>query len=331
MAATKQFTAFIAVRTLYEDTKNPAKVYDYHREGYTSRKDKKPTNFYLGRMSKKSSFEVPTLAGWMVEKWPAIDDAGDRYTLKHKSGFGITVTRYTVTIHSYSSVQKTSGKRVITDMLSRLGLGRFYFNAERPVRYADVSSSPIHRYPKACVRMSLDGVKTYSQFDALVYDYRTGGVHRTPEPIRTGNGDQFVIRVTNREDIRVYDTDSETFMSLREFKEQARVAAIALVDMGIPIDPEQTDIPYGNKKYVAGGDAGVPFSMRAFIEKAAYRVMADRSKYVIHAIDHLLECTDIYHNRGVFYTPINTDGRTTWTNIPPYESKIEPELHCHKY
>jgi hypothetical protein len=331
MAATKQFTAFIAVRTLYEDTKNPAKVYDYHREGYTSRKDKKPTNFYLGRMSKKSSFEVPTLAGWMVEKWPAIDDAGDRYTLKHKSGFGITVTRYTVTIHSYSSVQKTSGKRVITDMLSRLGLGRFYFNAERPVRYADMSNSSRHRYPKACVRMSLDGVKTYSQFDDLVYDYRTGEVRRTPDPVRPHNGGQFVIRIANREDIRIYDTDSETFMSLREFKDQVRVAATALVEMGLPIESTQADLPYGRKKFVAGGDAGVPFSMGLFINKAAERLMAGRNKYVIHAIEHLLESTDIYHNRAVFYTPINTDSRTVWAHSPTYGSGIDPELNYNIY
>jgi hypothetical protein len=331
MAATKQFTAFVAVRTLYEDSKKPAKVYDYHRKGYTSRKDKEPTNFYLGRMSKKSLFEVPTLAGWLVEKWPATNGTGAYYTLKHKSGFGITVTRHTVTIQSYSSVQKASGKQVIADILGRLGLGRLYFNTERPARYADMSNSSRHRSPRPCVRMSLDGVKTYSQFDSLVYDYRTGEVRRTPDPVRPHNGGQFVTRVINKEDIRVYDTDSETFMSLREFKEQVRVAAIALVDMGIPIDPEQTDIPYGRKKYVAGGDAGVPFSMRAFIEKAAYRVMADRSKYIIHAVEHLLECTDIYHNRAVFYTPINIDSRTTWAYSAPYESMAEPELHYNIY
>jgi hypothetical protein len=331
MAATKQFTAFVAVRTLYEDAKKPAKVYDYRCEGYTARKDKEPTNFYLGRMSKKSSFEVPTLAGWLVEKWPATNVTGAYYTLKHKSGFGITVTRYTVTIQSYSSVQKTSGKRVIADMLSKLGLGRLYFNTECPVHFTDMSSGQRHRPPRPCVRMSLDGVKTYSQFDSLVYDYRTGEVRRTPDPVRPHNGGQFVIRVINREDIRIYDTDSETFMSLREFKEQVRVAATALVDMGLPIYSTQTDIPYANKKYAAGGDAGVPFSMGAFIEKAAHRVMSGRSKYVIHAVEHLLESTDIYYNRAVFYTPINTDSRTVWAHSPTYGSWIDPELHYNIY
>jgi hypothetical protein len=331
MAATKQFTAFVAVKVLYEDAKKPAKVYAYNREGYTSRKDKKPTSFYLGRMSKKSLFEVPTIDGWLVEKWQAIDGTGDRYTLKHKTGLGITVTRHTVTIPSYSAVQKTSGKRVIADMLKKLGLGRLYFDTERPDRYADMSSGLHHRYPKPCVRMSLDGVKTYTQFDTLVYDYRTGEVRRAPDPVRTGNGDQFSIRVTNREDIRVYDTDAEMFMSLREFKEQVRVAASALVAMGLPIDNIPPDLPHARRKYVAGEDSGAPLSMELFIKKAAARVMAGRDRYLIHAVEHLLECTDIYYNRFVFYTPINTDSRTTWTNSAPYESKADPIFHCNKY
>jgi hypothetical protein len=120
-------------------------------------------------------------------------------------------------------------------------------------------------------------------------------------------------------------------MSLREFKEQIRVAATALVEMGLPIDPTQTDIPYARKKYEARGDAGIPFSMGAFINKAAERVMAGRNKYIIHAIEHLLECTDIYHNRAVFYTPINTDSRTVWAHSPTYGSGTDPELHCNRY